>query len=284
MKLFKPTADIFIPDGRPAADAFARTTHMAVGAHQDDLEIMAFHGIAECYGRRDQWFSGVVCTDGSGSSRTGIYADYTDSEMQAIRRQEQRAAAVVGRYTTMVQLDYRSSETKTPPTNAHLREDLSALFMATRPRIVYLHNLADKHETHVAIAVAAITAMRANAATYVPERVYGCEVWRGLDWMMDAEKLALDVSAHENLAAALTGLFDSQVTGGKRYDLATLGRRRANATYFESHGVDKSDQLNFAMDLTPLIRDPKLDITDYVTGFIRRFDADVRAKLTKLSG
>ena len=282
MKLFKPTADIFIPDGQPEAEAFARTTHMAMGAHQDDLEIMAFHGIAECYGRRDQWFTGVVCTDGSSSARSGVYADYTDAEMQKVRRQEQRAAAVVGRYTAVVQLDYPSSETKAPPANKHLREDLAEIFTAARPRIVYLHNLADKHETHVAIALAAVDALRMAAPTHMPERVYGCEVWRGLDWMMDAEKMALDVSAHENLAAALTGLFDSQVTGGKRYDLATLGRRRANATYFESHGVDKSDQLNFAMDLTPLIRDPKLDIAGYVTGFIHRFEEDVRGKLKKL--
>ena len=30
----------------------------------------------------------------------------------------------------------------------------------------------------------------------------------------------------------------SQICGGKRYDLATLGRRLANATYAESHGTD----------------------------------------------
>ena len=31
--------------------AVAKTTHMAIGAHQDDIEIMAYHGVLECFGR-----------------------------------------------------------------------------------------------------------------------------------------------------------------------------------------------------------------------------------------
>jgi len=73
-----------------------------------------------------------------------------------------------------------------------------------------------------------------------PERLVGCEVWRALDWMVDADKLMMQVSRHENLQLALIGVFDSQIVGGKRYDLASMGRRRANATDFESHGVDKT--------------------------------------------
>jgi hypothetical protein len=87
-----------------------------------------------------------------------------------------------------------------------------------------------------------------------PKSVCGCEVWRGLDWMMDGEKVAHHVAAHENLAAALNGVFDSQIAGGKRYDLATLGRRRANATFFESHAVDECESVSFAMDLTQRTR------------------------------
>ena len=65
----------------------------------------------------------------------------------------------------------------------------------------------------------------------------------------------LNVESHENLAAALLGVFDSQICGGKRYDLATMGRRRAHATYFASHGVDESTSLTFAtMHLAPISR------------------------------
>ena len=117
-----------------------------------------------------------------------------------------------------------------------------------------------------------------------PGRVLGCEVWRGLDWMPDEEKVVQDLSAHENLAAALNGIFDSQIAGGKRYDLATLGRRRANATFFASHATDAAQMLAFAMDLTPLAHDDTLDIAGYVTGFIDRFKADVTSKLRKRLG
>ena len=73
--------------------------------------------------------------------------------------------------------------------------------------------------------------------------------------MVDSDKVPFDLTAHESLQAALLGVFDSQIAGGKRYDLASMGRRRANATYFESHGVDVTQGLSYAMDLTPLIRD-----------------------------
>src|SRR6185369_16455809 len=98
MKLPFPDEDYFVPDGTPLKDAMARTTHLCIAAHQDDIEIMAYHGIAECFGRRDRWFTGVIVTNGAGSPRSGIYGQYTDEEMQKVRLLEQRKAAYVGEY------------------------------------------------------------------------------------------------------------------------------------------------------------------------------------------
>jgi hypothetical protein len=69
------------------------------------------------------------------------------------------------------------------------------------------------------------------------------------------------------------------VTGGKRYDLATAGRRLAHATYYASHGIDEESALNFAMDLTPLVGDPEVDVAAYVLSFVERFRADVEQRL-----
>jgi len=278
VKLHNATADIFIPGGIPENQALARVTHLGVGAHQDDLEFMAFHGILSCYHSDSEWFAGVTCTNGSGSARTGAYAKYTDAEMMNVRREEQRQAAIVGRYTAMIQLDYASKIAK-DPNDSRIKEDLSAILNATRPKVIYTHNPADKHETHIAVVIPLLQAIREMAPEHRPEAVHGCEVWRDLDWMPDRNKIAHDLSGHENLASALNGLFDSQIAGGKRYDLAVLGRRRANATFFESHGVDQSDAIAFAMDLTPLVRDEKRDIIEYVTSFIDDFRADVVRKL-----
>jgi LmbE family N-acetylglucosaminyl deacetylase len=278
MKLHLPTADVFIPDGCPVSEALARATHLAIGAHQDDLEFMAFHGIKQCFHSETEWFAGVTCTNGSGSARTGDYGRYTDEEMMSVRREEQRQAAIIGRYTAMLQLDYQSAAARNPA-DSRLREDLAAIIAAARPKVLYTHNPADKHATHIAVVVPVIQAIRSLPRDQRPAAVHGCEVWRDLDWMPDKEKVVHDVSGNDNLAASLNGLFDSQIAGGKRYDLGVIGRRRANATFFESHGVDTSDSLAFAMDLTPLAQDDSLDIVEYVTGFIDRFRADVVAKL-----
>ena len=283
MKFHLPSADLFIPDGLPAGEALSRITHLGIGAHQDDLEFMAFHGILQCFHSDTEWFGGVTCTNGSGSSRTGSYAKFTDSEMMAVRREEQRQAAIVGRFGAMVQLDYPSGIAK-DPADSRLREDLCAILAAAQPRVVYTHNPADKHDTHIAVVVPVIQAIRDLPREQRPRAVHGCEVWRDLDWLGDAEKIVHDVSGNDSLAAALNGIFDSQIAGGKRYDLAVMGRRRANATFFQSHGVDSSDALAFAMDLTPLAHDDTLDIVDYVTGAIDRFRADVVIKLRSRLG
>lgn len=282
MQFHLPTAEIFVPDGLPFEDALARTTHLAVSAHQDDLEIMAAGAILECFQQPDRWFTGVVVTDGRGSPRAGLYRHYTDEAMRAVRIKEQRKAAFVGEYAALVILDYPSSVIR----DGRRREpvdDLAELMRVARPGQVFTHNPADKHDTHVAAALRVIDALRGLPAAERPEKVLGCEVWRDLDWMTDGDKAAFDLTGHENLQAALLGVYDSQISGGKRYDLATLGRRRANATYFESHGIDTATGLAYAMDLTPLIRDSTLEIAAFVQAHIDRFAQDVRGRLGRLA-
>jgi LmbE family N-acetylglucosaminyl deacetylase len=275
------TAEVFVPDGLAAEKALARTTHLAVGAHQDDIEIMAAYPILHCFRRDARWFSGVVMTNGAGSPRDGVYADYTDREMRAVRREEQKKAAVLGEYGAQILLDYPSSAVKDGSNEAPL-QDLVAVLRQARPEICYTHNPADKHDTHVATALRVIEAIRSLPPAARPRHLYGCEVWRALDWLTDEDKVAFDVSGHESLQRALLGVFDSQIAGGKRYDLATMGRRRANATYHESHEVDAAARMTFAMDLTPLIEDPDEDVWDYVRSTIDRLSKDVGARLRRL--
>lgn len=283
MTFSQPTASFFTPDDSPLPAALGKVTHLGVGAHPDDLEFMAFRGIIECFHSTTQHFGGVTCSNGAGSSRTGDYKDLTDAAMIAVRREEQRQAAVVGRYAAMIQLDHSSSTVKSA-TDPRLRDDLSQILSHCRPHIVYTHNPADKHDAHLGVMVALIEALRALPASPRPAAVHGCEVWRDLDWLNDAEKVAHDVSGHESLAGALNGIFDSQIAGGKRYDLAVMGRRRANATFFDAHAADAATALSFAMDLTPLVVDGTLDILDWTLAHIERFAADVRMRLGKRLG
>ena len=282
MDLHNPNAEIYVPDGSPVDLALLRTTHLSIGAHQDDLEIMAFHGVLECFGKSDRYFTGVTVTNGAGSPRDDLYAHYTDEQMQTVRRLEQKKAAFVGEYAAHVFLDYSSSAVK-DGANADVIEDLKKVLRATRPQVIYTHNLADKHDTHVAVVLRVIRAVRELPAEMRPERLLGCEVWRNLDWLNDQDKVVFDVSAHENLATSLVGIFDSQICGGKRYDIATMGRRRANASYLESHATDVATSVIFGIDLTPLVKDANLNVKDYIAGFINRFAQEVSGRLTKLS-
>lgn len=283
MQLYMDSSLIFVPDRKPVETALARTTHMGIGAHQDDLEIMALHGILECFQQEDQWFCGVTVTDGRGSPRDALYKDYSDEEMRVVRRGEQNKAAIVGEYGAQIQLDHPSSHAKGGNKDAVI-SDIANLVAVAKPTVIYTHNLADKHDTHVGVALRVIEAMRNMDPADHPQKVYGCEVWRDLDWLLDEDKITFDVSAHENLQASLLGVFDSQISGGKRYDLASMGRRRAHATYFASHGTDIVTGMIYGIDLTPLVRNPNLGIQDYLDSFVRRTTDDIQARLERLQG
>src|SRR5258708_14498961 len=278
MRFHNLAAEIFVPDGKSETAAVKRTTHMAIVAHPDDIEVMAVGGVRALCAHPAKWFLGVVVTDGAGSARIGPYSNYTDEHMKHVRRAEQCKAATIGEYGVQVFLDYPSKEIK-DPANTVAIEDLEQILDAAKPEVLYVHNLADKHPTHIGVALKTIAALRSLPMGSRPSQVYGCEVWRDLDWMVDDEKVVFNLDAHENMATALIGVFDSQVAGGKRYDLAIMGRRRANATFFQSHSVDNAQMMNFAMDLTPLVRDDSLDVAEYVLGYIDRFRESVSTNL-----
>jgi len=265
--------EIYVPSGINETEALKRTTHLALAAHQDDIEIMAYDGVLKCFGLDDKWFTGVVVNDGAGSPRSGIYADCTNEDMVKIRKVEQKKAALVGEYSAQIFLDYPSADLKSHENRA-IVEDLKKIILETQPEYIYTHNLADKHPAHVGVVLKTITALR--ELDYKPKGVYGCEVWRGLDWMDDGDKVKFNVEGREHLANALLGVFDSQIAGGKRYDLATAGRRIANATYAESLGVDESSAVIYAMDLTPLSDDKTLDVVEFVSAHLQKFADDVK--------
>ena len=282
MKLSRRNAEIFIPDGRPVGKALSRTTTMCIAAHPDDMEIMAPQAILEGFGRSDRWFTGVVVTDGVGSPRAGLYAHFTDRQMREVRRREQKKAAVIGEYGALILLGYSSASVKDSK-RGDVREDLAKILQTAKPDVVMSHNPADQHDTHVALAIRTIEALRSLARKDRPRKFYGGEVWRDLDWLPDADKIRWDVSRRENLQTALLGVFDSQISGGKRYDLAAAARRRAAATYSQSRQVDAVHSLSVAMDLTPLLRDDRIDPAEYVGDMLDRFRSDIFQRIKRVS-
>ena len=280
MKFSNPKADVFVPSGDPdAAAALRRVTHLCVVAHQDDIEIMAQSGISDCLDQPGKSFGGVVVTNGAGSPRTGSYAKFTDEQMQGVRREEQREAARLGKYGIQIQLAHPSADVKRAG-HPGVAADLAAIFAGCQPEVAFLHNPADKHDTHIAVLLRSIEAIRSLPAGLRPSRVLGCEVWRDLDWLSDQDKVALDSGRHPELARKLLAAFDSQVSGGKRYDLAAIGRRAAHATFHTSHATDKLAGITWAIDLTPVIRDGGPSVHDHTASLISRFASDVSKRIS----
>jgi len=280
MKLRKKEARLFFP--KTSSCQLSDTSHLCIAAHQDDIELMAVGAILECFGKRDKAFTGVVVTDGAGSPRTGVYSNCSDDEMKRIRANEQESAAEIGRYNAQFQLAYTSNEVK-DNTNPHIIEELAEIICAAQPEILLTHNFADKHATHCAVAVRTMQALRKLPADKRPKAIYSMEVWRSLDWVCDDAKTLFDTSRDEFLQAALLGVYHSQIAGGKRYDLAGLGRKRANATYFASHFADDFTAVEYGLDITGLMNDESLTPAQFMNRYIDQFRDDVNQRLAMFS-
>lgn len=282
MQFSRSSAELFVPDGCSIGEALARTTRLAVSAHPDDVEIMAIEGILSCFGHhQSRWFSAVVVGDGATGPREGEYDSFTDQQMRDLRRKEQKKAAVVGEYSVQILLDHSSNAIRDG--DAGIVDDLTALLSEMRLSTLYTHNLADAHDTHVAVCLRVIEACRRLPRDLRPERLVGCEVWRDLDWLPDARKLRMHVDEREHLQAALIGVFDSQIAGGKRYDRAALGRRSAHATFSNARTSDTCSGIVLGMDLTPLLLDEEVDPVDYAVTMAREFESDLAARLDRVS-
>lgn len=276
-------SDVYIPDPNISMlEALRRTTHLCIGAHQDDVEIMAYNGISKCYHNPEKWFTGVVVTDGGGSPRTGKYSDTSYLEMTNIRKEEQKEAASIGAYNMQIQLGYSSSHVKRSLSDNtdSLLKDLIEIFRHCTPEVVYLHQPTDRHDTHVAVFILSINAMR--ELHHRPEKVIGCEVWGSLDWIDCNNRCELDTGKYPILAEQLLKVYDSQISGGKRYDLATLGRRKANATYSKSHSTDEYESITIGINLMPLINNKQLSIKTFTSDLLDKFKLDTENRLSQL--
>lgn len=232
----------------PISAACKDAGYLAIAAHKDDVELMAIDGIIK--GREGAGFAAIVLTDGGGCPRGAGYEDVSYEDMAELRTAEQKRAAEAGGYSALYLLEKASDEIKRADP-ALIEEIASILREFPNSKALYLHNPFDRHPTHVAACLAAIEAVRSLDEEEKPEKIYGCEVWRGLDWLPSEYKIAFDLSGYDELSRELMACFPSQ-NAATRYDGAVIERRRANAAFNESHECDKALSLGFAIDLTPL--------------------------------
>ena len=252
---------------------------LCICAHQDDCEIMAIDGVLRGFYSKKHSFSLIETTDGGGSARTGKFKDYTDEEMKQVRIKEQQKASEIGKYHSLYLLNYSSREVK-DKNNTQIEEDYINIIKELKPQVIYTHSLLDKHPTHVGVTLHVIKALRSLPKEEQPKVLYGCEVWRGLDWISDDKKIGFDVSRNEKLQKKLLDVFESQIAGGKAYTKASIGRRYQNATYYQSHSVDSYKMISYAIDMKPLLDNPKLSVKEFALSFVD----DLRNEISETIG
>jgi LmbE family N-acetylglucosaminyl deacetylase len=280
VKFSRPDAETTVPSGGDWQAALASTTHLGIGAHADDLEIMAFPGICACRGQKNLRFSGVVVTDGAGAPRSGPLAKKSGPELTQIRRDEQKQAAALGGYAAVIQLAHSSANVRGAG-RAALTSDLLQILKAAKPKVLYLHNPADRHETHLAVLLASLTALRQLPPAERPTEIYGAEVWGDLDWVPSDKVVRLPCPAPADFGPSLLRVFESQVDG-KRYDLAAAGRRRAQATFADAYNPDQAEEVVLALDLKPLVENPQLSLADFISALARAFQKQTLDRIRRL--
>jgi hypothetical protein len=78
----------------------------------------------------------------------------------------------------------------------------------------------------------------------------------------------------------LIACHESQTAGGKRYDVATVGRKRAHATFADARQVDRAESVELAVDMTTLMHGG--DVVAFAQEKLARFAGDVTSRLERL--
>ena len=280
LQLVNPGAEIFVPDGAHAVRGLRRTTHLGIGAHQDDLENIAVHGILSCYDNPRRSFSGIVLTDGAGAPRPPKLEKLSEPEYIQLRNQEQKAAARLGLFSAAVLLAYSSPDLKDFQ-NHHPTRDLQNLIQSASAQVIYTHSPFDRHPTHQAAALRSIRALQALPSEDRPEHFYGVEFWRDLDWLDHPARVTLDCSQHLDLQVALLEVYESQ-NAVKDYPRASLGRRIAQAVFAESHQPDQALAQMYAVNLTPLLAEDAPTLQEFAHSLLASFQDQVLDSLDEL--
>ena len=273
---------IWMPNRKSLEQLRKETTHLGICAHSDDLEVIAFDGIIKHFKDKRSNFFGIVVSDNQGRPIHPKYKSSSLSKVQKIREEEQIKAARLGEYAGLAFLRYPSSKIKDAKYKEKIKEKIKEIVSFLRPSIIYTHSLFDRHSTHVAVSLRAIEALRGLNKNKRTDKLYGVEVWGGLDWLSDKDKVIFDVSGYEELASNLLKVYHSQIFGSHRYDIAVLSKRKANAIYHKTHQFSKSTSLIFAMDLTQLVKNKRLNVKKYFKSHINAFSDNVFCRLKEI--
>jgi hypothetical protein len=196
-----------LPAASPLHVARAGHAPLRRSAHQDDIEIMAHAGICDCLE--------------ANRARKPLAAWWSPTApapraLVQVLELHRRADAVGIRRDGATPRRRSSAATRSSSSSAHPSADVKSggprRGVARRPHTAIFAG-ACSPECRLSAqpggqarhprrrARRCLEALRALPPGARPRRVLGCEVWRDLDWLVDADKVALDSGRHPELAA-----------------------------------------------------------------------------------
>ena len=258
---------VYVPSKQPLKEVYAKSKHLAIVAHADDIEMLALRPITQ----RSQGFFGIVMGDNKGRPLKPEYKKVSLSKVQNIRESEQEKVARLAKYRGVAFLRLKSKDIKNVRKKEQVVKAIYELIKDMPLKEVYTHSLFDNHPTHVAVAEITIAALKKLPLANRPKAVYGMEVWGSLEWLPDRYKVAFDVSGSVAFIKKLLSFYKSQSYKGHRYDEALLARLKANAMFGKTHNFSTKKALVYGLDLLALLKKGSPSCKKYIEGIIEEF-------------
>ena len=242
-------------------EALSDTTHMAIVAHADDDGVLAGQAISETYLNPDKHLTVIVVSASPGTGRPPGYEGFDDAAMVAIRRREQIDASDVGCYAATAQLGFSKNEIMGLEngdfTAAHNIQVTLRDILRHTPRLdsLYLHSIFDEHDTHQALTMLTLDALRELEKAERPQNCYGVEVSSSLSWLPPEHKKRLFISQMRTVKAIL-GRYKTELAK-RKYDEGVEGRSIANAVFQRDMGTSPAEPYLCALDYGSILNAPQ---------------------------
>ena len=204
----------------------------------------------------------------------GKYSEHTDKEMLEARNQEQIRASQIGEYEKLIMLKHNHLDIENDDKD-NVVKDLQKIILEVQPDVIYTHNIFDKSKTHSKTCKKVVEAILGLPEESRPRLLYGCEIFRSLDWLPDKYKVVFDLSDNKELQARLIGVYDTRMEQSKNYNKAVVGRKLAHATFgISNDNVDEEKMLWYGINLTPVIQ-KGIELKEYCTKILNEYNKEM---------
>ncbi len=251
----------------------ATTNLLAIASHHDDIELMAMDGVLKAYGSKKYAFYACVVGDASNCNKIGKYADCSDKELMETRNQEQARASQIGEYEDLILLKKSQSDIEDLD-NTTIVKELQKIILDINPDVVYTHNIFDRNLSHVRLALKVIEAILALPEESRPRLLYGCEIFRSLDWLPERYRVNFDISDNKEIQSRLIGVYDTMAEHSQNFAKAVVGRKLSNATFLGDKMGEEDKMLWFGLNLTPVIS-KGIPLKDYVIKILNDYNKEM---------